>query len=105
MDQTLIQMKALTTGFGDPMVKFKVMVDLCGPYGTNNLGHDLGRFATCGRRVLVYPEVVSKQYLQVYRCIQKVLFKPHLQLPECARQTVNHGFRAKAVDTVDRHGI
>ena len=27
MDQTLIQMKVLTKGFRDPMVKFKVMVD------------------------------------------------------------------------------
>ena len=27
MDQTLIQMGVLTTGFGDPMVKFEVMVD------------------------------------------------------------------------------
>ena len=56
MDQTLIEMKVLTRGFGDLTVKFKVMLKNTTSYTTNNLGHDLGRFAACWGRVLLYSE-------------------------------------------------
>ena len=70
MDQTLMQMKVLTKGFRDPMVKFKVMVK---------------RRVAMVQIILVMIWVVLPPAGEEYCCIQKVLLKPYLQLPECAR--------------------
>ena len=70
MDQTLIQMKVLTKGFRDSMVKFKVMVK---------------RRVAMPQIILVMIGVVLPPVGKEYCCIQEVLLKPYLQLPECAR--------------------
>ena len=65
MDQTLIQMKVLTKGFRDPMVKFKVMVK---------------RRVAMVQIILVMIWVVLPPAGEEHCRIQKVLFKPYLQL-------------------------
>ena len=65
MDRTLIQMKVLTKGFRDPMVKFKVMVK---------------RMVAMAQIILVMIWVVLPPAGEEYCCIQKVFLKPYLQL-------------------------
>ena len=65
MDQTLIQMTVLTKGFRDPMVKFNVMVK---------------RRVAMVQIIWVMIWVVLQPAGEEHCCIQKVLFKPYLQL-------------------------
>ena len=65
MEQNLIQMKVLTKGFRDPMFTFKVMVK---------------RMVAMVQIILVVIWVVLPPAGEEYCCIQKVLFKPYLQL-------------------------
>ena len=65
MDKTLIQMKVLTKGFRDPMVKFKVMIK---------------RRVAMPQIILVMIWVVLPPAGEEYCCIHKVLLKPYLQL-------------------------
>ena len=71
MDQTLLQTDALTTGFCDPMVKFKIMVK---------------RRVAMVRIILVMIWVVLPPVGEEYCCIQKVLLKPYLQLVNSQRR-------------------
>ena len=65
MRQTIIEMNVLTKGFGDPMVKFKVMVEFVVPMVPI---------------ILVMIWAVLPPVGEEYCCIQRVLFKPYLQL-------------------------
>ena len=65
MDQTLMQMKVLTKGFRDAMVKFKVMVK---------------RMVAMPQIILVMIWVVLQPAGEECCCIQEVLSKPYPQL-------------------------
>ena len=65
MRKTIIEINVLTKGFGDRSVKFKVMLE-------NEIA--------IAQIILVMIWAVLPPAGEEYCCIQKVLFKPYLQL-------------------------